>query len=209
MLAIVLTTGLFFAVTWGYVRLAAQSPRLPDRASLLSDHHALLALGALAAIGLLAGILIAAPRVSPLAAGLPGLLLLGLTALHLASVHRADQLIPLKSQVFGMGFETLLTRGMLGAAGAAMIVPLFVPSRWRGRDGADIAGEFGPAGIEDTELAGVVIPGIGDMPVAGTIARADDSAASAQPPAGGGCLPAGVVHHGALPYRTRPPGIVY
>ncbi len=155
-LAIVLTTGLFFAVTWGYVRLAAQSPQLPDRASLLSDHHALLALGALAAIGLLAGILIAAPRVSPLAAGLPGLLLLGLTALHLASVHRADQLIPLKSQVFGMGFETLLTRGMLGAAGAAMIVPLFVPSRWRGRDGADIAGGSGRPGLRTPSLPGLL-----------------------------------------------------
>ena len=34
---------------------------------------------AVAATGLLAGILIAAPRISPLAAGLPGLLLLGLT----------------------------------------------------------------------------------------------------------------------------------
>ena len=100
-------------------------------ASLLSDHHALFALGALAGTGLLAGILIAAPRISPLAAGLPGLLLVGLSVLYLVSVRRADELIPLRSHVFGTGFETLLARGLLGAAGLAMIVPLFVPSRWR------------------------------------------------------------------------------
>ena len=206
-LAIVMTAGLFFAATWGYVRLAAQSSRLPGGASLLSDHHALLALGAMAAVGLLAGILIAAPRVSPLAAGLPGLLLLGLTALYLVSVHRADQLIPLKSHVFGAGFEYLLARGIFGAAGLAMIVPLFVPSRWRGRDGAGVAGEFGPAAIEDTELAGVIL-GTGDMPVAEATAGPDGPATPARLPARADAPP-GAVHHGALPYRTRPPGIVY
>src|ERR1700751_3009097 len=107
-LAIVLAAAVFCAATWGYVQLAAQSSRGAGSASLLSDHHALLAFAALAGTGLLAGILIAAPRVSPLAAGLPGLALLGLTVLYLVSVRRADQLIPLKSHVFGAGFETLL-----------------------------------------------------------------------------------------------------
>src|SRR5580693_5387218 len=116
-LAIVMTAALFWAATWGYVRFLAQSSRLPAGASLLSDHHALFALGALAGTGLLAGILIAAPRISPLAAGLPGLLLVGLSVLYLVSVRRADELIPLRSHVFGTGFETLLARGLLGAAG--------------------------------------------------------------------------------------------
>jgi hypothetical protein len=213
-LAVVMAAALFCAATWGYVRLAAQSPRLAGGASLLSDHHALLALGALAGTGLLAGILIAAPRVSPLAAGLPGLLLLGLTALYLVSVRRADQLIPLKSQVFGAGFETLLARGILGAAGLALVVPLFVPSRWRGRDGADPADEFDPAMTEDEELVGVV-PGTGDMPMAEANAGPEDAVATAQRAvaadsrsARGGAPPA-TMHHGGLPHRTRPPGIVY
>lgn len=207
-LAIVMTAGLFFAATWGYVRFAAEFSRLPDGASLYSDHHALLALGAMAAIGLLAGILIAAPRVSPLAAGLPGLLLLGLTALYLVSVHRVDQLIPLKSHVFGAGFETLLARGILGAAAMAMIVPLFVPSRWRGRGGAEVDDEFGPAETEETELVGVVpgagpvVPGTGtDLPMAEAATGPDATGRADAPPA--------AVHHGAVPYRTRPPGIVY
>jgi hypothetical protein len=207
-LAIAMAAGLFFAATWGYVRLAAESSRLSaGSTSLLSDHHALLALGALAATGLLAGILIAAPRVSPLGAGLPGLLLLGLTAFYLVSVRRADELIPLKSHAFGAGFETLLARGILGAAGLALIVPLFVPSRWRGRGGADLADEFGPVVSEDGELVGVV-SATGEVPMAGAAAAPDDVAAPAHQPGGADVRPAGV-HHGGLPQRARPPGVVY
>ena len=174
-LAVVMTAALFWAATWGYVRFLAQSSRLSPGASLLSNHHALFALGALAGTGLLAGILIAAPRISPLAAGLPGLLLLGLSVLYLVSVRRADELIPLRAHVFGAGFETLLAHGLLGAAGLAMIVPLFLPSRWRSRPSAALAGEFGPIGTEDGELAGVVL-GAGGMPVPGAFAGPADPA---------------------------------
>ncbi len=180
-LAIVMTAALFFAATWGYVRLAAQSSRLAVGASLLSDHRALLALGAMAGTGLLAGILIAAPRISPLAAGLPGLLLLCLTAFYLVSVRRADELIPLRSHVFGAGFETMLARGFLGAAGLAMIVPLFVPSRWRAWRRADPADELVPVTDEDRELAGVVLTG-GDLPLAETATGPAVPWAPAQPP---------------------------
>lgn len=215
-LAIVMTAALFCAATWGYVRFLAQSSRLAGGVSLLSDHHALFALGALAGTGLLAGILIAAPRISPLAAGLPGLLLLGLTALYLVSIRRTDELIPLRSHVFGAGFETLLARGLLGAAGLAMIVPLFVPSRWRSRRRADLADEFEPIANEDDELVGVV-PGVGGMPEAS--AGPDDTAApvgvgaQAAPPAPPAmaaqrATPA-TMHHGEWPHRSQSPGIVY
>ena len=214
-LAIVMTAALFCAATWGYVRFLAQSSRLPAGASLLSDHHALFALGALAGTGLLAGILIAAPRISPLAAGLPGLLLVGLSVLYLVSVRRADELIPLRSHVFGTGFETLLARGLLGAAGLAMIVPLFVPSRWRSRRSAELADEFGPDGTDTGELVGVVA-GFGGMPVPGASAGPADPTA----PAGMGIQPApfavpappaapATENQAALPRRSGPPGIVY
>jgi hypothetical protein len=214
-LAIVMTAALFFAATWGYVRFLAQSSRLAAGASVMSDHHALFALGALAGTGLLAGILIAAPRISPLAAGLPGLLLLGLTALYLISVRRADELIPLRSHVFGAGFETLLARGLLGAAGLAMIVPLFVPSRWRRRRSAEQAGELGPIENEDGGLAGVVL-GAGDMPVpeasAGPVDLAATAGAAAWPgPYAAPAQPAtpGTERPGTLPQRSQPPGTVY
>jgi hypothetical protein len=147
-LAVIMTGVLFFPGAWGYLRLlrlpavAGQLSQLPaGGGSLIWDTNVLVALAAIAGTGLLAGILIAAPRISPLAAGLPGLLLLGWTGLYLASVRQAVDLIPLRSDPFGAGFEAMLFNGILGAAGLAMIVPMFVPSRWRSR---------GPAEIEDT-----------------------------------------------------------
>jgi hypothetical protein len=139
-LAVIMTGVLFFPGAWGYLRLlrlpapADQLSGLPaGGGSLISDHHVLLALAALAGTALLAGILIAVPRISPLAAGLPGLLLLGWTGLYLASVRQGVDLIPLRSDPFGAGFEAMLFNGVLGAAGLAMILPMFVPSRWRAR----------------------------------------------------------------------------
>ena len=139
-LAVLLAGAVFFAGAWGYRRLlrfpvqGGQLAQMPGGGgSLISDHGQLLALAAIAGTGLLAGILIAAPRISPLAAGVPGLLLLGWTGLYLVSVHRAVGLIPLKQDSFGTGFEAMLFNGLLGAAGMAMIIPMFVPSRWRAR----------------------------------------------------------------------------
>jgi hypothetical protein len=139
-LAVIMTGVLFFPGAWGYLRLLrlpAPADQLSDLpaggGSLISEHHVLLALAAVAGTALLAGILVAAPRISPLAAGLPGLLLLGWTGLYLANVRQGVDLIPLRSDPFGAGFEAMLFNGILGAAGLAMIVPIFVPSRWRTR----------------------------------------------------------------------------
>ena len=46
-------------------------------------------------------------------------------------------LIPLRSQAFGAGWQALLFNGMLGAAGAVLVLPLFIPSRWRAPRVAD------------------------------------------------------------------------
>ena len=149
-LAVITAGVLFFPGTWGYLRLLrppvreGQLAQLPAAGgSLLSDGHMLLALAAVAGAGLLAGILIAVPWFSPLAAGLPGLLLLGWTVLFLASVRQAVDVIPLRSDPFGAGFEAMLFNGVLGAAGLAMILPMFVPSRWRTRETDDPEAEAG------------------------------------------------------------------
>ena len=137
-LAIVLAVAIFFGATWGYLRLLrvpvvnGAAATLPaSGGSLLHERNVLLAFAALAGVGLLAGICVAAPRISPLAAGLPGLGLLGWTALYLASVGRAVRYIPLKADAFGDGFEAMLINGVLAFAGFVMIIPLFIPSRWR------------------------------------------------------------------------------
>jgi hypothetical protein len=138
-LAVVMAVVLFFAGSWGYLKLLASPAKsgvLPAAGgSLLHQHAVLEGFGALLAVGLLAAVLAVAPAVSPLAAGLPGLALLGWTGLYLASAQRAVRYIPLRPGPFGTGFEALLFDGVLALAGLVMVVPLFVPSRWRRRPG--------------------------------------------------------------------------
>jgi hypothetical protein len=152
-LAVIMAGALFFAGAWGYLRLlrlpgpADQLSGLPaGGGSLLPNHHVLLALAAVAGTALLAGILIVAPGVSPLATGLPGLLLLGWTALYLVNVRQGVDLIPLRADPFGAGFEAMLFNGILAAVGLVMILPMFVPSRWRARatDEVEDMPEFTP-----------------------------------------------------------------
>ncbi len=134
-LAILLAAAIFFAASWGYLKLLigpAGSDSLPaGGGSLLHTHAVLEGFGALAAVGLVTGLLIAVPRISPLAAGLPGLALLAWTGLYLVGVRHAVQYIPLKTRTYGSGFEAMLFDGVLALAGLVMIAPLFVPSRWR------------------------------------------------------------------------------
>ena len=174
-LAVIMTGVLFFPGAWGYLRLlrlSAPANQLSDLpaggGSLVSEHHVLLALAAVAGTALLAGILVAAPRISPLAAGLPGLLLLGWTGLYLASVRQAVDLIPLRSDPFGAGFEAMLFNGVLGAAGLAMIVPIFVPSRWRTRPVTEIEATLEPE-LEDqptTQLTPIRVTTLTPIPAA-------------------------------------------
>jgi hypothetical protein len=140
-LAIVMAAAVFFASSWGYLKLLNAPARVAGvlpagGGSLIHNHAVIEGLGALLAVGLLAGILMALPWISPLASGLPGLALLGWTGLYLFSVRRAVQYVPLKSHPYGEGFEALLFDGVLALAGLAMIIPLFVPSRWRRRSAA-------------------------------------------------------------------------
>jgi hypothetical protein len=137
-LALGLSAAVFFAGGWAYLRLlripviGGSTATLPAHgAGLLHDGNTLWYLGALGAIGLVAGIFIAVRQVSPLAAGLPGLGLIAWTVWYAVSVREAVRLIPLRHETFGAGFEAMLMNGVLGAAGLALIVPLFIPSRWR------------------------------------------------------------------------------
>jgi len=137
MLAIVMAAALYFAASWGYLKLLigpAGPGRLPaGGGSLLHDHAVLEGFGAMLGVALLAGVLMAVPRISPLAAGLPGLALLAWTGLYLFNVRHAVHYIPLKTRPYGAGFEAMLFDGVLALVGLAMVVPLFVPSRWRGK----------------------------------------------------------------------------
>ena len=138
--AIALAAAIFFGASWGYLRLL-RIPVVNGGASTLPAQgggllHAAITLEAFAALagaGLLAGIFIAVRQISPLAAGLPGLVLIAWTVVYGLSVRRAVHYVPLRGDTFGTGFEAMLMNGVLAAAGLALVVPLFIPSRWRRR----------------------------------------------------------------------------
>jgi hypothetical protein len=156
-LAIGLAAAVFFAAGWGYVRLLripvvnGGASTLPGGGgSLLHSANVLEAVGALAGTALAAGIFIAVRRISPLAAGLPGLVLLAWTVVYGFNVSRAVHYIPLRGDAFGYGFESMLVNGLLAAGGLALVVPLFIPSRWRSQ--ARLLG-IARAGDEDATSA--------------------------------------------------------
>jgi hypothetical protein len=152
-LALGTAAAIFFGASWGYLRIlrvpvagAAASTLPGGGGSLWHDRSVLLAFAALAGVGLLAGLLVAIKQISPLAAGLPGLVLIAWSVFYLANVHRAVQYIPLKSHSFGTGFEALLLNGILAVAGLALVIPLFIPSRWYRSEPLDVEpGRLAPA----------------------------------------------------------------
>jgi hypothetical protein len=169
-LAIGLAAAVFFAASWGYVRLLrvpvvnGGASTLPAQGgSLLHDSNVLWAFAALAGTGLLAGIFIAVRRVSPLAAGLPGLALIAWTVLYGFNVSRAVRNIPLRGDAYGAGFEAMLVNGLLAAAGLALVVPLLIPSRWRSRARDAVTAPL-PTGYAPPPAAGY---GPGPAPAAG------------------------------------------
>jgi hypothetical protein len=141
-LALVTSAVIFLGAGWSSARILAAHAAA---ASLTSTSGALV-LAALLGTGSFLGLLVAAPISSPLGAGLPGLILLGWSALHVMNAHLALRLIPLSGTTAGAGFQTLLIGGLLALLGAIMIVPMFVPSRWRSREPVD---EFAPSAVAE------------------------------------------------------------
>jgi hypothetical protein len=133
-LAIALGIALFLGVGWGFSHLTS----LAVEGTSLTSATGLIALSALGATGLFLGIVIAVRAISPLASGLPGLVLLAWSALLAVREHQALRWIPLQDHSFAAGYRSLLVSGVLALLGAAMIVPLFIPARWRGAPGDGI-----------------------------------------------------------------------
>jgi hypothetical protein len=132
-LALAMSAAIFFGAGAGVWKFGSLHP-----ASTSAALHALgtssnyLPVTAMLGAAVLLGVLLVAPRVSPLGAGLPGLVLLGWSALVLLRWSHALSYVPMSGSHYGAGFTTMLSSGVLALIGAAMIIPLFVPSRWRG-----------------------------------------------------------------------------
>jgi len=131
-LALAAAAALFFGGGWGIARFnqifAAHGLR--DAAAWTNTHN-IAPLVALLATGLFIGILLSVRRVSALATGLPGLALIGWSALVILRGNSALRYIPMSGSHFAAGFSTMLSSGALMLVGAGLIVPVFIPSRWR------------------------------------------------------------------------------
>jgi hypothetical protein len=132
-LALAAAAALFLGAGWSAARILAAHAHGTSLVSVSGG----LTLAALVGTGLYLGILVALQILSPIGAGLPGLILLGWSALDVFSSHWALKLIPLSGHDAGSGFRTLLTSGVLALIGAVLIIPLFVPARWRRREPKD------------------------------------------------------------------------
>jgi hypothetical protein len=135
-LAVLLSAAIFLGGGWAFNRLFTRnlgSEWLPPPAggNFMSNSAVTGGLAAMAGVALLIGLAIAIRWVSPLATGLPGLALLAWTAMYVTGLTRVADYIPLKAHSVGLGFLGLGSTGILGAAGVVLVMPLFVPSRWR------------------------------------------------------------------------------
>ena len=97
-----------------------------------------IALGTMAAVGLVLGLVIAG-RVSPLATFVPSMALLAWTVVYALDMNRAVSLIPDEPTMHalvveaGHGMQALLTTGVFAMLGVALFLPVLMPSRWAGR----------------------------------------------------------------------------
>lgn len=131
-LSLVLSAALFFGAGWGIAGIISMrgGQGLRAMSALTSPHH-VLPIAAVLGTGLLLGILLAVRRVSPLATGLPGLVLLSWSGLLVMRGSYALSFIPLSGTRFEAGFAALLNSGALALLGIVMVVPLFLVPRWR------------------------------------------------------------------------------
>ncbi|MFF5206130.1 hypothetical protein [Streptosporangium sp. NPDC000396] len=96
------------------------------------------ALGAMAVIGLLVGLVLAG-RASPVTTFVPSMVLLSWTVVYALDVRRAMDLIPDDPSFHqalvqsGRGMGLLLTTGVYALLGVALFLPVLMPSRWAGR----------------------------------------------------------------------------
>jgi hypothetical protein len=135
-LALAMSAALFFGGGWGIARIIVAHGGSEELGSghALMNTHGLLAVAAVFGTGLLLGILLAIRGISPIGTGLPGLVLLGWSTLVIIGSRYAFKLVPLHGSSYAAGFTTMLLHGVLLLIGAAMVVPLLVPSRWRRAD---------------------------------------------------------------------------
>jgi hypothetical protein len=110
--------------------------------SLLDHTQVLVALGVMAVVGLVLGLVLVA-RMSPLAVFVPSLVLLAWTVVYVLDVNRAMSLAPIAPGLqpdlvrAGQGMQAMLSSGIYLMIGIALFLPVLMPSRWTGPERDD------------------------------------------------------------------------
>lgn len=139
LLGIFVTAALLFGTGW-----AAQGAVLGATTLVapVNEGKIMAALGAMAAVGLVFGLVMVA-RLSPLTVFVPSITLLAWTVVYILDVPRALNLAPVASNLHedlvraGQGMQTLLAAGVYLLLGIALFIPVLMPSRWAGPDRDD------------------------------------------------------------------------
>ena len=114
--AAAMTLVLFFVAGWGVARITVL------HSAGLTGAGGLAALAAVLVTGLLVGLLL------------------------VVSTRQATRLVPLQGHAYAAGFASMLVTGVLAFAGAIMVIPLFMPARWRSPGDAAFVDLDGPPG---------------------------------------------------------------
>ncbi|MGW4796288.1 hypothetical protein ACWEPC_28090 [Nonomuraea sp. NPDC004297] len=134
LVGLVVTAAVLGGGGWAVQQAAANAAATPP-----VDQKLWIALGAMAAVGLVAG-LVMAGRISPMATFVPSLVLLAWTVVYALDANRALSFVPVEPSVnqivrdIGTGARTLLTTGVYALLGVALFIPVLMPSRWSRRD---------------------------------------------------------------------------
>ncbi|MEU6414098.1 hypothetical protein [Microbispora sp. NPDC046933] len=132
LLGVVVAAALLLGGGWASQEAVRGAAQIVDPAK---DTRMLIALGVMAVVGLLLGLVLVG-RASPLAAFVPSMALLAWTVVYVLDVSRAASLVPTGPSVqtellqAGRGMLTLLSTGVYGLLGVALFLPVLMPSRW-------------------------------------------------------------------------------
>lgn len=138
-LGVLLAPALTYGAGWGFARAgAALDPvgqTITDRTELYG------AFALMAAVGLVTGVVIVARWASPLATLIPALALLGWSGYFVIDPSRALDLpgkVPPAGEL-DTALQLLLASGLFALLGFALLMPAWLPHRWRRRDQEDEA----------------------------------------------------------------------
>lgn len=132
LLGLILTPALVYGMGWGFARSRASVNALNLTITDQTQFYG--AYSAMAAVGLLIGIIVLARWISPFVSMFPGMGLLAWSGWYIAEPAEAADLVnrfPPAGEI-DTALQLLLSTGVLALVGFVLFVPTWAPYRWSG-----------------------------------------------------------------------------